>query len=108
MRHLETFVRLRILGETMKHYITKEVPAQPATTEQRLDKTTCDLCGAEIKKERFSAEEVEVKHRTGENYPEGGSGEETCFDICGKCFDEKLTTWFEEQGAKPQTSKWDW
>ena len=35
----------------------------PATEKQVIERLTCDLCGAEIKRERFNVEEVTVKHR---------------------------------------------
>lgn len=89
----------------MKHYESIEVPAK---TEQRLYKTTCDVCGDEIKEERYSAEEVTVKRRTGCSYPDGGSGQEVSVDMCGKCFDEKLVPWLESQGVKPKTEDWEW
>lgn len=89
----------------MKHMKTVQVPA---TKKQVVEKVTCDLCGAEIKRTGYSAEEVEIKHRTGDNYPEGGIGDETSVDMCGKCFDEKLVPWLRSQGAEPRTEEWDW
>jgi len=89
----------------MKHMKTVQVPA---TEKQIVEKVTCDLCGAEIKRESYSSEEVEIKHRTGDSYPEGGSGDETRVDMCGKCFDEKLVPWLRSQGAEPITEEWDW
>ena len=89
----------------MKHTKTVEVPA---TTKQVLDKTACDLCGAEIKAGNYSAEEVEVRHRTGSSCPEGGSGEEVSVDMCGDCFDTKLVPWLRTQGADPKPEDWDW
>lgn len=89
----------------MRHMKTVEVPA---TTEQVLDKTTCDLCGAEIKVGRYSAEKVDVRHRTGSNYPECGSGEEVSVDMCGDCFDTKLVPWLRTQGANTNTEDWNW
>lgn len=89
----------------MKHMKTVEVPA---TTKQVLDKTTCDLCGAVIRRERWSADEVTVRHRTGCSYPEGGSGEEVRVDMCGTCFDTTLVPWLRTQGADPKPEDWDW
>lgn len=80
----------------------------PATTKQVLDKTTCDLCGAKIKAGNYSAEEVEVRHRTGSSYPECGSGEEVRVDMCGDCFDTKLVPWLRTQGADPKPEDWEW
>ena len=89
----------------MKHMKTVQIPA---TTKQVEYKVTCDLCGEEIKNEAFSAEEVEVRHKTGLSYPEGGSGDETSVDMCGKCFDTKLVPWLRSLDVEPMTREWDW
>lgn len=89
----------------MQHIKTVEVPA---ATKEVVDFITCDLCGKRITTEGFEVDEVNVEHRTGENYPEGGSGEQVEFDLCGKCFDEKLTPWLRTQGAEPRETEWDW
>jgi hypothetical protein len=89
----------------MKHYKTVQVPAKESKV---LYKTTCDLCGGEITSACYDAEEVEIRHRTGSNYPEGGSGEEVEVDMCGTCFDSKLVPWLREQGANPEPEEWDW
>ena len=89
----------------MRHMKTIQVPA---TTRQIEDRVTCDLCGEEIKQDRFSAEEVEVRHKTGSNYPEGDNGDVTSVDMCGKCFDTKLVPWLRSIGVEPTTRDWDW
>jgi hypothetical protein len=89
----------------MKHMKTVEVPAE---TREVLDMTTCDLCGAVIKPGYGNAEEVEVKHRTGSSYTEGGSGVDVRVDMCGTCFDTKLVPWLRTQGADPKPEEWDW
>lgn len=89
----------------MKHMKTVNVPAE---TKQELDRTTCDLCGAEIKAGRYSAEEVEVRHRTGSSRPDCGAGEEVRVDMCGTCFDTKLVPWLRTQGADPKPEGWVW
>ncbi len=89
----------------MKHLKTVEVPA---TTRETVDFVTCDLCGEKIDVRGYDVDEVEVRHKTGSNYPEGGSGDETSVDMCGKCFDEKLVPWLRSQGAVPGTDEWDW
>lgn len=80
----------------------------PASEKEIVDRVTCDLCGEEISPEKYSAESVDVKHRTGSNYPEGGNGLEVSVDMCGKCFDEKLVPWLRSQGVEPRTSDWEW
>ncbi len=84
------------------------IPAVPAHAEERLDKVVCDLCQKTIKEERYEVDTVVVTYRNGDNYPEGGSGEETSFDVCSDCWKEKLLPWFKEQGASPQCEEWDW
>jgi hypothetical protein len=87
----------------MKHIKNVEVPAH---TRKVVDFVTCDLCGGVIKTYRYEVDEVEIMHRTGDEFPEGGSGEETTVDMCGECFDTKLLPWLLEQGAKPETKEW--
>lgn len=88
----------------MKHMKTVGVPA---TTKEVVDFVSCDLCGAKLGESRYDIDEVIVRHKTGSNYPEGGSGEETSVDMCGRCFDEKLLPFLRSQGADPRTEEWD-
>jgi hypothetical protein len=90
----------------MKHL--KTIPI-PATTREIVDHVSCDLCGTTITENyNYAVNEVEVRHKTGTSYPEGGSSEETSVDMCGKCFDEKLVPWLRSQGAEPRSEDWDW
>ena len=89
----------------MKHMKTVSVPA---STREIVEFVSCDLCGAKIKSKDFDVDEVEVRHKTGCSYPEGGSGEEVSVDMCGKCFDGKLVPWLRSQGVEPNTREWDW
>ena len=98
----------------MKKYKTVHVPA---TTRQVLENRKCDLCGKESTRADWDADiyevnETEVKviirHKSGENYPEGGSGEEYEIDICPDCFVGKLVPWLKSEGAKIESSEWDW
>ena len=89
----------------MKHYQTVKVPA---TTTQVVEKVTCDLCGEVIKRKLYDADQVDVRHRTGSNYPEGNRGEEVQVDMCGNCFDTKLVPWLRTQGADPKPQEWEW
>ena len=88
----------------MMHLRTVKVPAKE---KKVVEKGTCDLCGIVIEHRAFSAEEVEVRHRTGSSYPEGGSGTVVEVDMCGSCFDNKLVPWLRSQGVEPQTREWD-
>ena len=90
----------------MKHLKTMPIPA---TTREIVDHVSCDLCGETITKDRnYAVNEVEVRHKTGTSYPEGGDGEEMSVDMCGKCFDEKLVSWLRSQGVVPRTESWEY
>lgn len=90
----------------MKHKETKLVPAKEVEV---VVKTTCDLCGCDMATATYySAEQTEVRHKSGHAYPESGWGEEVTFDICGKCFETKLRPWFESQGAVPTVEEWEY
>lgn len=89
----------------MKHMKTVSVAAHEKQVE---DRVTCDLCGAEIREKLYSAEEVTVCHRTGDSYPEGGSGTEVDVDMCGPCFDTKLVPWLRSIGVEPVARNWSW
>lgn len=89
----------------MKQYKTVHVPA---SDNEVLDKTLCDLCGTEIAPGCYDAEDVDITHRSGHSYPEGGSGKETTIDMCGECFEEKLVPWVIEQGGRPTVRDWDY
>lgn len=88
----------------MKHMKTVQVPA---SEREVVDKTTCDICKAEINPSPTNAEEVEVKHRSGYSCPDGGNGYDTEFDLCGKCFDSKLIPLLAVLGAEPRQTEWD-
>ena len=86
----------------------KEMVEVPATSREVVVKVTCDLCKKEIKEEGYQVNEVTITHRTGDNYPEMGSGEEASVDMCGECFELKLTPWLKSQGAEPLVAEWEW
>lgn len=89
-----------------KHY--KEITLPPKTTK-RLERITCDICSQEIKRKNcWDVMETEVRYKTGNSYPQGGSGEETTWDICQQCFTDKIIPWLESQGAIGTTKDWDW
>jgi hypothetical protein len=75
------------------------------------DYTVCDICKDESNEEwapGFSAFESTVEISDGESFPEGGSGTSIKYDICPKCFKEKLIPWLESQGAETKVNEWDW
>ena len=92
----------------MKHMKTVELPA---TKKEVVDCITCDLCGEAIIRfarapHPYSVDRATVEHNLGERYPEGGHGNLYEFDICGKCFQEKIIHWMKSQGAEPRVENW--
>lgn len=86
---------------------TYEEVTQPAKTYTQLKSVNCDLCGRETREvgDRYDnkIEETTVEMKVGESWPEGSNYTQTSFDICVRCFAEKLVPWFKEQGAAPRT-----
>lgn len=83
--------------------------------DERLIKTTCDICGAIAKYGEWSSSvwevnETEIKitihKKDGEAYPEFGDGCETTIDICPECFKNKLIPWLQSQGADIEEKEW--
>jgi hypothetical protein len=73
---------------------------------------TCDLCGIKSQSSYYwngqgNVNETKIEWRTGDSWPEGGSGELIKIDICPDCFKNKLIPWLESQGAKINKSEWD-
>jgi hypothetical protein len=92
----------------MKNTITIEKTYK----HEHVESTECDIChnkfdGERWNHESYSALETEVRMKTGTSYPEGGSGEEIKFDICPKCFREKLIPFIESFGTVAQWKDWD-
>lgn len=82
--------------------------AVSATIRQVVEKTTCDLCGDEIKQGRFDAERVEISYTTGKVYPECGDTKEVSVDMCGNCFETKLIPWLKSYRVNLRTEEWSW
>ena len=66
----------------------------------------CDKCGDRIKYGLFDAFNFELEYRTGEQYPEGGSGDKYNIDLCHKCA-PKLIQLLKENDYKIQCNEWD-
>ncbi len=92
----------------MKNY--KTIPRSGVDTI--VDSVICDLCHRTYPedwgKETGKVLETTVSLRTGYSDSEGGSGQETAFDICPECFRNHLIPMLMEQGAKPTESEWDY
>lgn len=99
----------------MKVYETKR---EPARNVQVCVKRQCDLCGVSSKGghdwdvDYYEVDDTEIavtiRHKAGEDYPEGGSGDEIEIDLCPKCFRTRLVPWLQLQGAKIEYSEWSW
>ena len=68
---------------------------------------SCDLCGVNIEKKQFEINDATVVHHAGVDSPDGSGGVTTEFDLCGKCFLDRLVPWLKSQGAEPMTTDWD-
>lgn len=89
----------------MEHFrkVTKQVESKEHI------KTTCDLCSKPIKDPPgYEDDEIEIKHRHGSNYPDGGWGKELKVDCCRKCWDEKVLPALNSFGLTRQYEDWEW
>lgn len=66
----------------------------------------CDKCNNQINIDRYNAFEFNLECKTGNQYPEGGSGDKFELDLCEKCIDDfkKLLI---DNGYRVQESEWD-
>ena len=70
--------------------------------------TLCDKCNCKIKKESsYDVFESHFTHKTGDAYPEGGSGYIQDMDLCQKCTNE-LVELLRLNGYRINDSEWDW
>lgn len=68
----------------------------------------CDKCNKKIKKDHFhDAFDFTFEHKTGDLYPEGGSGKEENMDLCQKCIKE-LFVLLKANGYRINTSEWNY
>jgi hypothetical protein len=67
----------------------------------------CDKCNQKIEHENYNAFECNFIHKTGSNYPSGGSGEKKEMDLCEECAVE-LVTLLRTNGYRVNDSEWDW
>ncbi len=68
--------------------------------------TACDKCNEKIETKRFDVFKCQFIHKTGEIYPEGGSGELEAMDLCQTCACI-LIDLLRENGYKVNSSDWD-
>lgn len=93
----------------MRKFTAKEVPA----TTIQVESIHCDLCGAEDVNGNwgagnFSVDEVTIEAKSGNNFPEGGSGKILRCDVCPACFEDKVIPALESIGLKMNESEWEW
>jgi hypothetical protein len=83
----------------------------PQRTECVLVEMACDMCGTKAErpgagewfaKSSFDVSTVRIECREGSAFPEGSNTTTHSFDICPKCFHERLTTFMAAFGAKPK------
>ena len=66
----------------------------------------CDKCNEIITCGSYNAFKFEFRHRTGDSYPEGGSGEEDSLDLCQDCA-ESFIQMLKDNGYRVTTKEWD-
>jgi hypothetical protein len=99
------------LGNKMRNLSKRIVPTHEIT---EVSSITCDICKKTSKhadwdkNDFYEVLETEVSMRTGFNYPESDDTEEIRFDICPKCFMEKLVPLLKELGAEPTKEEHNW
>lgn len=86
----------------------KIFPARPATEEikEPVMKAVCDICGADaFCSDSWNIRNIGVGIVTGYNSPSGGCKETLSYDLCKKCWDEKIVPLFV---TGPTESNSDW
>lgn len=95
----------------MNIYESKVIPEQVISEhiETVFSHVVCDLCGEKITdKKAFDGFEATVHVRVGENYPDGGVGEEIDFDICEKCAKELVIYLQSKAKQEVKWTNWGW
>lgn len=67
----------------------------------------CDKCNEEIKTSSYDAFKCKFTHKTGNVYPEGGSGKLQEIELCQKCAVE-LAALLHQNGYRINDSEWNW
>jgi hypothetical protein len=95
----------------------------PARTDEKIF-VKCSFCRREAfnpqssdrdvdwRKKQFEIAETGIFMKTGNSYPEGGSGTELVLHVCPDCFKEKVIPVLEScalpEGVKFEEVQWDW
>lgn len=90
----------------------------PAREEERVSAVVCDICkhsnhmasdnhcGGVEWGGTFDVAEVNISIKEGSQYPESGSGTLISFDVCPRCFQEKLVPYIVSLGGIPKEEDW--
>ena len=68
--------------------------------------TECDKCHCEIPDDAYDAFECQLIYKTGDTYPEGGSGKTQTIDLCKQC-GKKAFALLKKKGFRINTEDWD-
>ena len=74
-----------------------------------VEKTTCDICGNVFDPAAHVSgyfEEVHFWHRRGDEYSEGGSGDELDLDICPDCMNNIIVPFLKSVGKTVEYKEW--
>jgi Zn finger protein HypA/HybF involved in hydrogenase expression len=89
----------------MARVTKKEMKMQEVIIDSYL---VCDKCGKRIKQESsYDAFECKFVYKTGDIYPEGGSGEKQELDLCQKCGYEAMKL-LKNNGFNVREIEWDY
>ena len=97
----------------------REMKTQPAREYEEQVEVRCELCGAEAPHPNGAdglfwgehwASRVGVRMCAvdGSSYPEGGSKQETGYDVCLDCWNAKIVPYMLSLGAKQYQSYFEW
>ncbi len=109
---------IRVSEETLITKIMKETKIVKKTYDsEETISITCDICHTKYKDDNWNADwyklneteiSITIRHKQGDQYPEGGSGTEMTIDICPKCFTEKLIPWIKSFGTELKEKEWNY
>lgn len=92
--------------------VKNKVEVIPESTRTVTVAYICDLCGDESPTKwedgNWDTLDINVSMKTGESYPESGSGETIEYDVCPSCFKSKIIPFMESHGAKTRREEWDY
>jgi len=87
----------------MKKYELKE----RKIVEKTLSEVICNKCGEKIFIEIYNVFDCNILNiRTGDNYPEGGSGDEFTMELCENCTQDMMKL-LQENGYHIEKGEWE-